>query len=887
MKRYLAITLILSTILASCEQFSGNHLIKSKAQRQEVETKFAERLNFIRAADTSINVILAQKLSPKELEGFKFLYAYMPLCDLAMLSPSFVFQQVSTALEAKKTFKWGRKIPADIFLHFVLPYRANNEYPDGARQVFFGELKDRLQGMSMYDAALEVNHWCHEKVNYRPSDARTSGPLTVVRTAYGRCGEESTFTVCALRAVGIPARQVYTPRWAHTDDNHAWVEVWVDGKWHFLGACEPDPELNMGWFAAPAKRTMMTRTFTFGKYFGNEEKLAENNFSAELNLLANYASTKQLAVKVIDQNGQAVPYANVEYQLYNYAEFYPIAIKTTDHQGVCSVRTGYGDLMIWANAENQCGFTKADAMRSDTIIVSIASPNTLTNSTFDIIPPIEMSVAPADPQKAAQNALRLQHEDMLRTQYESTFIDSLQATTLAIEKGINIEQTWRALKQSRGNWPQIKNFIENLQGRDITVGMAMLDNLAEKDLHDITAETLKAHLQTVDLYPSLVDVKQFGAFDRYVLSPRIGYEFITPWRSIIQNHFSYDQIGFFRNNPMSIATWIMENIRIDEESNYYRVPISPEGVLKYGTSDKRSRDILFVAICRSLGIPARLEPTTKKPQFLMKDQWHNAPFEAEPSMQPKGFVLMEVAKSANIQKPKYFTHFTIAKLQNGRFVTLDYENSPELAQFPAVIEIETGQYRLVTGNRHSDGSVSCMVSYFEVKKDDVAEVKIDFAQASSSATLSGAWLNPNTLIPNLSGNYTDEIFDPKISRDISIIALVAPGTEPTNHLINDLRAVSDQLAGQCNRLLLVVAGDQMSNAFNVADYQHVTSNTFVGFDKDKKLAQSLVTACNIDSYTNLPIVVAINKRGDIISRSSGYSIGLGQQLLKTIGEQGQ
>lgn len=76
----------------------------------------------------------------------------------------------------------------------------------------------------MYEAALEVNHWCHEKVAYRPSDSRTSSPLATVLSGYGRCGEESTFTVTALRSVGIPARQCYTPRWAHTDDNHAWVE---------------------------------------------------------------------------------------------------------------------------------------------------------------------------------------------------------------------------------------------------------------------------------------------------------------------------------------------------------------------------------------------------------------------------------------------------------------------------------------------------------------------------------------------------------------------------------------------------------------------------------------------------------------------------------------
>ena len=61
---------------------------------------------------------------------------------------------------------------------------------------------------SLHDAVIEVNHWCHEKVIYTPSDARTSSPLASVKTAYGRCGEESTFTVAALRSVGIPARQL-------------------------------------------------------------------------------------------------------------------------------------------------------------------------------------------------------------------------------------------------------------------------------------------------------------------------------------------------------------------------------------------------------------------------------------------------------------------------------------------------------------------------------------------------------------------------------------------------------------------------------------------------------------------------------------------------------
>ncbi len=93
---------------------------------------------------------------------------------------------------------WGKNVTDELFRHFVLPIRVNNENLDDSRKVFYGELKERVKGLSMKDAILEVNHWCHEKVVYRPSDARTSSPLASVKTAYGRCGEESTFYCCRI-----------------------------------------------------------------------------------------------------------------------------------------------------------------------------------------------------------------------------------------------------------------------------------------------------------------------------------------------------------------------------------------------------------------------------------------------------------------------------------------------------------------------------------------------------------------------------------------------------------------------------------------------------------------------------------------------------------------
>lgn len=825
--------------------------------------------------------MLAQKLPLKEREALQFLYAYMPQCDLAMHPSSYIHEQVKTALEARKTFSWGKKIPRDIFLHFVLPYRANNEYTDNARQVFFGELKDRIKGMSMYDAALEVNHWCHEKANYRPTDSRTSGPMTVVRTAYGRCGEESTFTVAALRAVSIPARQVYTPRWAHTDDNHAWVEVWVDGKWYFMGACEPDTELNMGWFAGPSKRTMMTRTFVFGRYYGTEDKLSQSEYSSELNLLGNYASTKNLTVKVVDENGQPAPQARVEYQLYNYSEFYPIAKATTDGNGTATVKTGFGDLMIWASSGTSYGFAKADRSQTD-ITITLGQATHLPAGDFTLIPPDEQPASPANQEKAAENNKRLQHEDALRTQYEATFIDSVSAAELAMEKGVSIEATWKALRLSRGNWNEIHTFIKELEGKDLTVGMAILANIAEKDLHDITAQTLRSHISTVDAFPPLVDVKKFDTFDKYILSPRISREYITEWRQHIQRSFTFEEIGFFRNNPENIAKWIRDNIAIDNESNYYNVPISPEGVMKLKTADKHSRDILFVAICRSFGIAARLEPATRKPQYLLKNTWNDIQFEPAAQAQPRGFITLELEKGSEIAKPQYYIHYTIAKLHDERFETLDYEDSPAVAKLPAKLEVEEGRYRMVTGNRQSDGTVLCRITYFDVTKGQNTKATIGFMKSSGYTPKKLGHVDISTSTPDMAGEPAGLIMDPSSNKKYSVVAIIAPGTEPTNHLINDIAAVANNLGSRTSRILLMVAQNKLMDSFNPSNIKGLPSNTSFGYDQNGAFAKTIADGCNKNVSANYPIVTAINSDGDVVFYSEGYSIGLGEQVMKAM-----
>ncbi|MGM9747465.1 MAG: transglutaminase domain-containing protein, partial [Candidatus Cryptobacteroides sp.] len=320
-----------------------------------------------------------------EKECMDFLYAGMPLPDSLVHPRSYWEENVRKTLEVRDKMNWN--IPDREFKHFVLPLRVNNEDLDNFRLVYADTLCNRVKGLSLAEAALEINHWCHEQATYKPSDARTLGPEALVKSGLGRCGEESVLAVSALRAAGIPARQVYTPRWAHTDDNHAWVEVWVDGKWHFMGACEPEPVLDLAWFNSPVSRAMLLHTKVFGNsYDGDEDVIDRKGAYTEINVIKGYIPARRNTVTVCDIEGNPVADADVEFKIYNYAEFYTVARYRTDSEGKASLDTGIGDVIVWASKGNNYGIG----------VVSSENGKVVLDRTFGEAQEIEIDIVPPE-----------------------------------------------------------------------------------------------------------------------------------------------------------------------------------------------------------------------------------------------------------------------------------------------------------------------------------------------------------------------------------------------------------------------------------------------------------------------------------------------------------
>lgn len=821
--------------------------------------------------------IFEKAKTEQEKQYLQFLYEYMPLNDLADYDGDFFLNQVRYAIKARETFDWGKKIPEDIFKHFVLVYRVNNENLDTARMYIFETLKDRIKGMSMYDAALEVNHWCHEKVNYKASDGRTSSPLATIRTSWGRCGEESTFTVTALRAMGLPARQCYTPRWAHTDDNHAWVEVWIDGVWHYLGACEPEPELDIAWFDAPVKRAMMVHTTVFGKYNGKEQKNFESDLYSKINLLSNYTDTKRLEIKVIDSKGNAVENAQVSFGLYNYAEYYPIAKIYTDKNGVATLETGYGDLMIWAKKDGKTASALAKAeVKSMTLTIN-PTKKTWQTQKFKLCPPTPKPIKVVSEEKKAANAIRLAYEDSLRESYLKTFPRN-QETNLrnqvsekrikelnfskedAIKIGKYIDESW-------GNYEEIEKVLASQDENAV----AILGILYEKDLRDIRAEVVLSHLKAYKNYPAKEE-----ALKEFVLNPRIQLEKITNYREFLQKHFA-KQANSFIQNPQQIADWINQNIKLNTVENYYDVQISPEGILRIGQCDKLSREILFVAIARSFGIAARYEWAEGRAQYKLsaKEDWKYPQFEIATN-EPLG--RLTVTNSAkNKIKPEYYIHFTLQRLVNDEFMTLDFEYDPKFEKFPETLEIPAGYYRLMSGNRDAAGNIYVIEQYFFVTAGAETKIEIEMEEIDGKLSTLGT-LDMDKKIQLIDG-------EKQSLKELSqgkglVLAIVDPYSEPVRHLMADMPLVKSEMEKWGGGIAFVMT--KLPNQSIEKLYPNLPNQRLFAHDADKKMQKAIVKATNFDFANNYPLLCFITKEGEIVFLSEGYRIGSGDSLLKVI-----
>ena len=746
----------------------------------------------------------------------KYLYGHLSPQDALSLSPEVLESYVNSTLEATERFDWLRAVPPEIFFPYVLYPRVNSEHLDGSRGFLMEELLPHVRGKNMEQAALAVNYWCYAHATYTPADDRTLGPLGILARTLGRCGEESVLAVAALRSVGIPARQVYCPRWSHCDDNHAWVEVWIHGTWRYLGACEPEPVLDRGWFTAAASRAMLVDTKCW-----DGDDLYET-----VNCTGRYAPARRLTVHVTE-NGIPVPGARVCFQVVNYSELYTLWEAMTDEHGTARFETGPGDLLVFAQYGEKAALEKAD-LRKQTSLTLELGRDLPAHMTFDLVPPEDSSGAAPYGDDPRHRELLAKCEAHLAARREA------------------FEANEGPLRLAAGNAPELRRFLEDPR-YPRAHKEELLSTLRPKDFVDITCETLIDALDTAaparGQYPDEV-------FRAYILAPRIADEMLLPERRKIRQLFPR---GF--SSPEEILAWMGSHLERLPDHGITNYRPGAYGCLRCRQVPEFAFDMVFVALCRAFRFPARLDGPTGRAQWMdPRGTWHSVHPEAGPVA-----LTLELPAGTRLN---YFEHLTLGRWDGQDFVTLKYPGLTVRDRH--TFSVTPGRYRIAVTTRQIDGAASVALWHPELTKDVTLAVTPPEDQTPRRLKNIPLDLPVGPLRTALEA-------DP--GRTLLIFA--DPGSEPTEHLLREMLECAEEFRTLPCRILLLTEDpahptlELLRAAIPEAEFPDL---------RDPEALAALRRQMQVGDL-RLPFVVCLDSRGRGLYADANYRIRLARTLL--------
>lgn len=863
----------------------------------ELKTLIHKRfMNGVSSMGLETKEILSKILDGNQDEQvvMEYFYSTMPASDIGNYDFSLFQEYAKFGLFLKKNSVWSEKIPEDIFLNYVISYRINNEEIENCRPYLYEKLKERIIGKTMKEAALAVNIWCAEHVTYQATDERTISPLNLIRSSYGRCGEESTLTVSAMRSVGIPARQVYTPRWAHCDDNHAWVEVWCDGEWYFLGACEPEPILNLGWFNDAAARVMLVDTKSALPIKGEEavEAFGQNYI---LNETGRYAAARKFTVmtKKIEFD-ELKPFEGVQvyFELLNGAELYPIISVTTDKNGEAAVSLGLGTILVRGVKNGLFVEEIIDTKDADRIILDFSKAlreEEAGSIDFNFRAPEDStrnSIHLSEEEKKNRRALVAGAEEK-RQSYERTFFKKEKAEALS-KNFSEPEKILEVLNAAEGNFDELYDFLAmDFGGENKELQYLMLTSLEKKDYRDVKANVLKEHFMSALKYKEEYTIEVFVS---YILCPRAHFETLTEYRKLIERRFAAqpELIDGMRLQPELVWKYV-SGFGIDVDRDSERIVSTPEGVFKSGLANELSLKILFVAIARTFGIPSRINPVDLEAQYYKNGEFHNAKGvlidvssilikeDAESLLKKRDEVQAKLLLIGGAEKWTYLHNWTIAILKDGVYKSLELSDF-KWAEGKLELMLSKGNYRLLTSSRTPNGNQFARKYCFKLEAGEEKELEISLRQTAIADLLEDV-----SYLPFVIRDGQEQAFsiENAVMGDDTIMIWLEEGREPTEHILNEFIEAKNTINELDCKVLFIIRDQKAleNKTFEKACKAIPKAQVFFADFAETAVVMARRMFVNPEK---LPLtVLSRNNRG--LYACSGYNVGVVDLLAKIIG----
>jgi hypothetical protein len=190
--------------------------------------------------------------------------------DLLTLDAPFLIETIEQAFQTRE-LEWCRELSFDDFCNYVLPYRLNNEPVFPAREKIQSHFMQWYHTDSLERDPLKVVSSLIDYVrlfNWDWADNSATKPdlgfynLLYWRNSRMDCSHLVAVMGSILRSIGLPAADLFTPKWGDTNLGHSWCYFPVSaGKPYLFTAFHTRPGAALGPHPPNRGTKLFLRTF--------------------------------------------------------------------------------------------------------------------------------------------------------------------------------------------------------------------------------------------------------------------------------------------------------------------------------------------------------------------------------------------------------------------------------------------------------------------------------------------------------------------------------------------------------------------------------------------------------------------------------------------------
>jgi hypothetical protein len=258
---------------------------------------------------------------------------------------------------------------------------------------------------------------------------------------------------------------------------------------------------------------------------------------------------------------------------------------------------------------------------------------------------------------------------------------------------------------------------------------------------------------------------------------------------------------------------------------------------------------------------------------------------AEPASAAVGYLDIQYYPTASVADPKYYTHFSIKKFDGNSFRLLAYDakdpgidDGMMLSTFDHPTPLDEGYYILTAGTRLDDGTALTHSEFFSIKAGETTSVNLVLRQPDDELHVIGSFYADS----KFTDPETGEISNPKqlIKDSYFILGLLDQGSEPTTHAMQDIAAFKSDFEASNLPMIFVFSSKEDYDKFKLKSFSGLPDGLIYGLD-DGAIRDDLMQCLRLGNDSR-PIFIIANANSEVVFMKQGYTIGLGEQLLKVM-----